>query len=301
MRKVRIVFVVSLLFLMAFTSSVSAATKSGVVQTALGDSITNGTGGTDGIGYTDLFYDHLVKIYGAGDFQDLAQDGLSSEGLLEMLMVPSDVYGYRAAISQSDYITISIGGNDLLIPFMQELLMVIFFHYYDSESEEIDYEGLMVDLEAWQNEPTNPDYVYSREMLANLSYVTFPDAITAFASNWAQIIGAIRTLNPTATIYVNTGYNPFVNIPLLQVWVDPFVQAVNAVIMNETLVQMYGYEVVDVYSAFSDYANPNKLEVGDLSCLAQFIMYPDTVPVPLHPTDLGYKFIFNLHKDLLGE
>ena len=301
MRKVRIVFVVSLLFLMAFTSSVSAATKSGVVYTALGDSIANGTGGTDSIGYTDLFYDHLVKIYGASEFKDLAQDGLSSAGLLEMLMVPSDVYGYRAEISQSDYITISIGGNDLLIPFMQELLMVIFFHYYDSESEEIDYEGLMVDLEAWQNEPTNPDYVYFREMLANLSYVTFPDAITAFASNWAQIIGAIRTLNPTATIYVNTGYNPFVNIPLLEVWVDPFVQAVNAAIMNDMLVQTYGYEVVDVYSAFSDYANLNKLEVGDLSCLAQFIMYPDTVPVPLHPTDLGYKFIFNLHKDLLGE
>lgn len=299
MRKVRIVFVASLLFLMAFTSSVSAATKTGVVYTALGDSIANGTGGTDGTGYTDMFYDHLVKIYGAGDFQDLAQDGLSSEGLLEMLTVPSDVYGYRAAISQSDYITISIGGNDLLIPFMQELLMVMFSHYYDSESEEIDYEGLMVDLEVWQNDPTNPDYVYFREMLANLSYVTFPDAITAFASNWAQIIGTIRTLNPTATIYVNTGYNPFVNVPMLQDWVDPFVQLVNAVIMNETLVQMYGYEVVDVYSAFSDYANPNKLEVGDLSSLAHFIMFPDTVPVPLHPTDLGYKFIFNLHKDLL--
>lgn len=301
MRKVRIVFVASLLFLVAFTSSVSAATKSGVVYTALGDSIANGTGGTDGIGYTDLFYDHLVKIYGASEFKDLAQDGLSSAGLLEMLTVPSDVYGYRAAISQSDYITISIGGNDLLIPFMQEFLLVMFLYYYDSEISFLDFEGLLEDLEAWQSEPTNPEYAYFGEMLTNLSYVTFPDAITAFASNWAQIIGAIRTINPSSTIYVNTGYNPFVNIPLLQVWVDPFVQAVNAVIMNETLVQMYGYEVVDVYSAFSDYANPNKLEVGDLSCLAQFIMYPDTVPVPLHPTDLGYKFIFNLHKDLLGE
>lgn len=299
MRKVRIVLVASLLFLMSFTSSVFAVDKPGVVYTALGDSIAYGTGGTGGIGYTDLFNDHLIKIYGEGDFHKHAQDGLSSADLLEMLMVTSDVYGYRAAISQSDYITISIGGNDLLFPFMQEFAFVIVYHYYDFGSGVVDFEGLMEDLDAWQNDPTNPEFAYFGEMLTNLSYVTFPNAITAFANNWAQIIGTIRTLNPTATIFVNTGYNPFVNIPMLQEWVDPFVQSINAIIMNDTLVQMYDYKVVDVYTAFKDYANPKKLEVGDLSNLAQFSLDNDSVPVPLHPTDLGYKFIFNLHKDLL--
>ena len=88
---------------------------------------------------------------------------------------------------------------------------------------------------------------------------------------------------------------------MLLEWVDPFVQSINAIIMNDTQVQMYDYKVVDVYIAFKDYSNPKKLEVGDLSNLAEFSIDPETVPVPLHPTDLGYKFIFNLHKDLLGE
>lgn len=299
MRKVRIVFVASLLFLMTFTSSVFALDKTGVVYTALGDSIAYGTGGTDGIGYTDLFNDHLVKIYGEGVFLKLAQDGVTSSDLLGALIPQYGLLEIQTAIAQANFITISIGGNDLLNPFMQALGWIVFTYYFDSATFSVDFQGLLADMEAWQNAPMNPDYAYFGEMLTSLSLYAFPDAITAFASNWVQIIDRIRVLNPSATIYVNTGYNPFVNIPMLQTWVEPFVQAVNAVIMNENLVQMYDYEVVDVYTAFKDYKNPKKLAVGDLSNLAEFATDPDTVPVPLHPTDMGYKFIFNLHKDLL--
>ena len=212
---------------------------------------------------------------------------------------PIDMLLVQDAVSRSDFITISIGGNDLLGPFMQELAMSVIPYYYNNEFGTFDLEGLLADLEAWHGDSANPDYAHFNAMFGNLSYNTFPSAIATFASNWALIIGQIRLLNPLATIYVNTGYNPFVNIPLLQAWVDPYVQTVNAIIMNESLVQMYDYEIVDVYTAFKYYKNPKKLELGDLSNLAEFALNPDTVPVPLHPTDLGYKFIFNLHKDLL--
>lgn len=298
MSKVRIVFVASLLILMALSSSVFAAEKTGIVYTALGDSIAYGTGGTEGIGYTDLFNDHLIQVYGEGIFVKFAQDGVTSSDLLGTLLDPMDSYGLQADISQSQVITISIGGNDLLKPFMQEFGMIIVYNYLDFETGLIDFEGLMIDLEAWQNDPYNPDYAHFGTMLSYLSNDVFPNAIVNFANNWAQIIGRIRLLSPTATIIVNTGYNPFVNIPMLQAWVDPFVQAINAIIMNETLVQLTDYKLVDVYTAFKEYKNPKKLEVGDLSNLAEFALNSDTVPVPLHPTDLGYKFIFNLHKDM---
>jgi hypothetical protein len=46
---------------------------------------------------------------------------------------------------------------------------------------------------------------------------------------------------------------------------------------------------VDVYTKFGDYGNPRKLSVWGLAGA-----------VPLHPTDRGYKFIYNLLKDAYG-
>lgn len=296
MKKFRTALSIVMAILLLMTSTVLAAPKEGIVYTALGDSIAFGTGGTDGIGYTDYFNDHLSKVYGEGNYLKLAQNGLTSSDLLGSLLGPTDPYGVQAAVADSDLITISIGGNDLLGPFLEGFIGLVFDHYY-SYPAGIDIESLMADLEGWQADPMNSDYQHFNALLYSLSTTAFPAGVSGFSANWPQTIARVKALNPDAAVYVNTVYNPFVNIPLLHDFADPFIQGLNAPIIG--CAEMYGYKVVDVYSEFEEYGNPVKLAVGDLSNLAEFFVDPNTVPVPLHPTDMGYKFICNMHKDLM--
>ncbi|MBF7097549.1 SGNH/GDSL hydrolase family protein [Alkalibacter mobilis] len=296
MRRFKVAFSIVMVIFMLMTSVAFAAPKEGVIYTALGDSIAFGTGGTGGVGYTDYFNEHLTRIYGEGVYLKLAQNGLTSSDLLGSLSDTDDAYGVQAAVGASNVITVSIGGNDLLSPFLEAFGTLVIENYYIYPSG-IDIQSLMADLEGWQENPSDPAYTHFNVLLADLE-VTFISAVEEFGLiNWPSIIQNLRTINPSADIYVNTVYNPFVNVPILHDAVDIFVQGLNTSIKGYS--GIYGYKVVDVYSKFEEYGNPIKLAVGDLSNLAEFTTNPSTVPVPLHPTDMGYKLIFNMHKDLM--
>lgn len=284
---------VLLVTLLVFSMTTFAATKPGVTYIALGDSIAYGTGAADDEGYTDLFAAHLNRVFGEGDYNNLAEDGMTSDELLYLLTVPGDTKGVQAAVTDADIITISIGGNDLLGTFIQALLGVIMDDYLNPDFS-IDFDALLADLAMWELDPTTqPQF--------NLMIATFaeeiPEIVTNHAENWGMIISIIRTFNPDAEIYVNTVYNPFKFSQLLSAFADEAIQGLNLPITM--CAQLYGYHVVDVYSNFEAYNNPKKLIVGDMSTLMQLADPDYTGDVPLHPTDFGYKFIFNLHKDLM--
>lgn len=304
MKRFKVVLSILLILIMSIASPAFAATKQGVTYTRLGDSIAVGLGATNSIGYTCMFNAKLNQIYGKGVYNyglDFAESGRTSGQLLDKIQLPTVAQG----IAASDFITISIGANDLLNPFMEEFSSLIFTYYFDYSTGGIDFDQLMMDLAGWQANPYDPAYTHFNLFLAGLA-VPFSAAVETFGKeNWPAIIGGVRTINDNggkyADIYVNTVYNPFVNIPILHDAIDPFIQGLNYAI--EGYAGSVDYKVVDVYSAFEAYGNPKKLAVGDLSNLVQYLISqptdPPIVPLPLHPTDLGYKFIFNMHKGLM--
>ena len=292
--KSKVFLAIFMSIIMVLSSTVFAGTKQEITYTALGDSIAFGTGATDFVGYTDLFSEHLTRKFGEVTYINLAEDGEKSEDLLMDLIFSTDLQNDVAA---SDVITISIGGNDLLGPFLDAFERVIEWYYTYPDSS-VDYESLLSDLAEWEMDPTtHPQF---NEMLQVLSE-NMDNYFSDFATNWGQIIFLIRTLNSEADIYVNTVFNPLKFSPSLYEYVDPAIQGLNWAIYSFADSNNYDfdYKVVDVYSKFKAYGNPKKLVVGDLSTLA-IMAYPDyNGPIPLHPTDMGYKFIFNMHKDLM--
>jgi lysophospholipase L1-like esterase len=289
-KKTKVLLAVFMAIIMVFSSTVFGVTKQGIIYTALGDSIAYGTGATDLVGYTDLFNAHLTKVFGEGTYLNLSYDGATSKQLLWALYNSTDL---QTAVGASEVITISIGGNDLLGPFLEAFGGVIFLYYMDPDNT-VDFESLLSDLAEWELDPTTqPQF---NMMLSDLM-IEFPNFVYNFATNWGLIISRIRALNPEADIYVNTVFNPLKFSQNLYQFADPAIQGLNVPILF--LAGTYDYKVVDVYSRFEEYRNPKKLAVGDLSTFAS-LMDPDySGPVPLHPTDMGYSFIFNMHKDLM--
>ncbi|MBE0451326.1 MAG: SGNH/GDSL hydrolase family protein [Clostridia bacterium] len=292
-KKTKFFLAVFTTIIMVFSSTVFGVTKQGIVYTALGDSIAYGTGATDLVGYTDLFNEHLNKKLGNEKYFNMSYDGATSEDLLISLNDPFDYFGAQTAIVASEVITISIGGNDLLGPFLEALGGVV-YNFYLNPDYTVDFESLLADLSEWENDLTT--HYQFNEMLTGLSS-ELPGLVYNFTSNWVIIINRIRELNPNADIYVNTVFNPLKFSPRLYQFADPAIQGLNVPI--HYFAGIFDYKVVDVYSIFEAYGNPNRLVVGDLSTLA-FMVDPDySGPIPLHPTDMGYKLIFNMHKDLM--
>lgn len=289
----KVILAVFMAIIMVFSSTVFGVTKQGVIYTALGDSIAYGTGATDLVGYTDLFNKHLTRKFGEGTYLNMSYNGATSDDLSMALYDLSDSLGVQTAISASEVITISIGGNDLLGPFLVALGEVV-LNYYLNPDNTVDFESLLSDLSEWEYDSTTHNQF--NEMLMGLSS-ELSILVYNFTSNWGLIINRIRDLNPNADIYVNTVFNPLKFSPSLYQFADPAIQGLNQPI--HLLADLYDYKVVDVYSMFEAFGNPKILAVGDLSTL-EFMDDSDySGPIPLHPTDMGYRFIFNMHKDLL--
>jgi lysophospholipase L1-like esterase len=295
LKKSKTFIALMMVFMLLFSITAFAAAKQGITYTALGDSIAFGTGATDGVGYTDMFNTHLERKFGPGLYINLSADGVTSDELLAALLYPGDPFNVQSAVSAADIITISIGGNDLLGPFQETLNGFIALNYTIPDGGgAINFEAFISDFTEWEMDQSAQPAITA--MFAGL-YSDWPGLVQNFAMNWTQIIGIIRDLNPTADVYVNTVFNPLKFSPNLYQFADSAIQGLNLPIMGYAPV--YGYKVVDVYSRFASYNNPKKLAVGDLSTLALY-KYPGfNGPVPLHPTDMGYRFIFNMHKDLM--
>lgn len=259
----------ALIFLLvfAFSTSVLGTTQRGITYTALGDSISVGIGATDNNGHVALLRDHFLRTHGAVNFLDRSTSGQTSSALRTALMTDPMVAG---DVIQADVITISIGGNDFLQP------LIAFVANYPMYLDPVFFAAAAA----------NP---YAHPELLGLIAALTANA-EAFPGNWAGIIGTIRALNPHAVIFVNTLYNPFLGIPGLDAFAAQFLPAINGPIQGGAA--MFQYRVVDVCGRFGAYQNPRFPAIHrDLS--------PDKFPVFLHPTDRGYLFIFNMHKDLL--
>ena len=205
---------------------------------ALGDSISTGykLENKD----IDSFASKLAKAYNK-KLINLAKDGSDSTLLLNMLKSNNaEVNAAKQSLKSADMITLTVGGNNLLNPLMTTIKRAL--NLEDTATTEQVQQALLMNQDVLikiYKQFQNPEIIK-----------LFSDEITSFAVEFPQIIQNIKTLNPNATMIVQTVYNPFDKInelSELSTLADGLVKKLNEVIMLNSL---NTYKVADIYTAF---------------------------------------------------
>jgi lysophospholipase L1-like esterase len=241
--------------------------------TALGDSIAFGLGSSDGTGYTGLLYTYLKTDTGNGiaELNNLGKIGSLSSDLLKALQTDKTL---QNTISKASVITISIGGNNLIIPVIDALSKA--FHVNLANNTALQEEL----LKAIEENP-NKDAIFAKLMNYENLPMTLLKSITQFGIDWVKIVAALKKLNSKAEIYVMTLYNPFKPN-------DPFYEGFGMAVRSLNSVITFlskQYKVVDAYTLFHDYRGQKPL--------TGFHLFSGAVDP--HPTDVGYRIIFLGH------
>ena len=223
---------------------------------ALGDSITRGYGldQPEKDRFTTIVSEHLDTIYNNVEITNYAVDGMTSDGLLDLLLS-----GKAEKLKDADIVLLCIGANNVL-QFATDLFL------YDNT----DVEGL---FRAYGNffisdksDTSAPEAVkkYFERVTSYASSKEFTDKINsglgALRQDIPQIISYIRKVNPKAKIYYANVYSPYKGMNITLPYVntilplgdlsDQNVEKINAII-NE-LKTDGGYTVVDIHSVFKN-------------------------------------------------
>ncbi len=224
---------------------------------AIGDSISTGYGLT--YKNNDLFVNKLAIKTGKQKL-NLAIDGLTTTELIGA--IHKFDASKMAAIANTGLITLSIGGNNLLQPFITALTAKL-----GKDPTTVSSVELNMAIASLLLDPTALRGIQSQMTLG----------VGSFISEFPTIISALKAINPNATIIVQTIYNPYDNIPGLESL---------ALIPEEALTQMNEvirlgastatYKVADVYTAF-------KMDNNILTNALTF---------DIHPNAIGHNVIY---------
>lgn len=299
--KFLIVFlVISLVFVFPLQALAAEKTEAPIYLN-LGDSIAFGMSARD----EQSYFDKYERFLNAGESLNLGIPGLTSNELLFGLNYNAEV---RLAVSCADVITVSIGGNNLLGPIIEGLLaqsgslgaamtpeaqqelqvladqMVLELTEDDGIFSENDLMTVMIFGLEYMIHAVGPIVWQSvvETIMSNISG-SLQSGVAGFYSDWPEIIGIIRTLNPDAQIFALNLYNPAneEDNPALYALMEECINAINDV-FSATLLS-FDYTLVDVNSAFKKYDK----------CLDFSLAY-DTIGLDPHPTSIGHQRIFNL-------
>ena len=161
--------------------------------TLLGDSITYGYG----LSENEHDYGYYLGEYFDAEVENLAQNGLTTDGLLEKLEQQEVI----DSVENADLICFSIGGNDLLHIFLDALSQSGLSFNKDDDSEEGS--GGAPDLSSLN---ISSDII-TKFMMDYASQLA-PAASNA-GENIKTITEKIKQINPDAEIVIQTVYNPF--------------------------------------------------------------------------------------------
>ena len=245
---------------------------------ALGDSVSSGFGlsGYAGRGsfaeyrHSRLFFNKLYENGIVEEYLNLAVTGYNTTDVLQLLhSTESDVleYFYNASI-----ITLNIGGNNILIPFMAG---------GTATGENMGFGFFDILINAFSLLTGN----LSPELSAVLN-----ESVEYFNYEFAEILNWLEVHAPYAELIVNTVYNPIPrylgSMPVtLSAVADELIIAINQNIMEESVAR--GFLVVDIYAYFD----------GRLD-LMLFNLNPeegDTSLDLIHPSAEGHQLIAELH------
>ncbi len=265
------------LLLMLLPASVQAEEAvaedaSPLLYLALGDSISYGLTDWDFVdeefdGYVDRFSEQIGT-----EAINLSYPGDTSQDLLNLLNGADHLEGplnrvpyLQASLPYADIITISIGSNNLLGPFIAGIAGL-----YDIEPVPGDITGaaMLTELAG----AIYADYHDGDRITPEMRLVALMDPLDTvwkmgaqqFTVDWPLIMAEIRYLNPDAQIYVNNLYNPLLaskmTDPSFEVFYDlaeKYIAAINSQIYRNS--KRYDFKVVHVYQPFNDLGNYNYL------------------------------------------
>lgn len=184
-----------------------------------------------------------------------------------------------ADLKDAGTITLSIGSNDLLLPFIQ-----IIMDYFHIEPGTIDASAFAQGFPSQKLDISDfSKYFQQQEALMAIlaDNPTLHAKATAFPSQLQEILSILKEKAPHAEIYVTNIYNPFSSVPVFGPMADSYIQEINTAFSADA----QDYTLVDVYTPFRE---ENLTNVHfDLSSPAN--INPDP-----HPSVNGHKTIGKL-------
>lgn len=232
--------------------TLTAVAADGGTYLALGDSITTGYAPD---GKVDRPFADQVAAAQGYTLVNLAADGEISASLLTKLTAPGSEE--LTAATGADLITITIGGNDL----MGALYEYLAEEYVKDNPDESDFDT--DDAKALLMSGDSEFLTFAVNKISDPGFtIQILPTLNTFTSNLTNIIGAIKQVNPNATILVATQYNPYYYLAKSMEG-TPFADTaskistafeagltfLNGAISTGTSA---GYQVIDVHQTFKD-------------------------------------------------
>lgn len=266
----------------SFTSAKTTSAAEPACYVAFGDSIAAGFGlagysGDQANAPADSYQAQLGTFLKTNP-HNYAVTGDDSQACIDLLTSGAA----DASLAKADVISLSIGSNDLLLPFIQ-----IVMDYFDIEPGTIDesiFTGGFTQLNINLSELS--EYLQqARGLMEDLSDQKQLHAkASAFTGQFQKILNLLRQKAPKAEIYVTNVYNPFVSVPKLRDLADIYITEINQTFSADAA----DYTLIDVYTPFlhnTDYTN-FRLDTSNP-------MKPRVNPDP-HPSLKGHQAIAEL-------
>ncbi len=288
-RKKRIYCIFVLLCML--TASLSAGLQTIYAQknaektsyTAFGDSIAAGYG-LDG--YSDDqteapadSYQTLVAKFLHTQSVNYAVTGNNSDDCIQLLRSEKT----DEALADTDIITLSIGSNDLLLPFIQIVMdeLQIQPETLDPASIEEQLKNGFTIPSADLSEMT--EYLKKAEQLMEQlsDNATLHAQAAAFKDKFQTILAILHEKAPNADIYATNIYNPFASVPKIGELADIYIQEINQAFSEKAA----DYTLVDVYTPFCE---------KELTNVNIDFIQPYRLQLDPHPSVQGHAVIAEL-------
>ena len=186
---------------------------------AIGDEISIEADNDYDVAYVSLIKDFLYALNDNLDYFNLSKDGITSSELLDI------IDDNKAKIKDSDLITVSIGGNNILNAILDNL--------------NID-EDILQGCDEEKVDSIISDYLNSDEIKTEIL-----GEVNKFSKDFPKIIKKIKKLAPKADIYVNTIYNPINKKGNIYNFFNEQINSINDLIVKNN--SNYDYKIVDCY------------------------------------------------------
>lgn len=269
-------------------SAFAAKQEKQTVYAAFGDSIAAGYGlegySGDQENAPKDSYQALLADFLKTESRNYAVSGDDSSACIEIL----NSGAADEVLKDADIVTLSIGSNDLLLPFIQ-----IVMDYFNIQPGTIDPSFVE---EQMKNQAALPMpelsdlleyYQQSEQLLTELAdNAILHDKAAAFPHQLDIILAALHEKAPDAQIYVTNIYNPFSSIPKIGEMAETYIQEINKAFSSDSP----DYTLIDVYTPFHEEELTNVHFDTKLENLKSFNLDP-------HPSVKGHKTIAGLLTD----